>query len=371
MSVECEKVGGINLSQGVCDVPAPEPVLLGAAEALKTGKNSYTRHDGVTELRRAIARKLSDFNGIQADPESEIVVASGSTGAFYCACLALLEPGDEVIIFEPYYGYHVQTLLAVGAVPRYVRMQPPDWEFKEADIEAAVTPRTRGILINTPANPCGKVFSEAELKYLASLAQRHDFWLFTDEIYEYITYDGLRHLSPAAIPGAAERTITISGLSKTFSITGWRIGYLACEQRAAEMIGYMSDLVYVCPPAPLQYGTARGIMELGSDYYDELREDLRAKRDAICTALDEGGMAPYKPAGAYYVLADISRLPGDSSKEKAMWLLEKSGVACVPGEAFFHEATDGKNLARFCYAKPNEALHEACSRLAGLKKILR
>ena len=366
MSVECERVGGINLSQGVCDLPAPEPVMRGAIDAIRAGCNSYTRHDGVEELRKAIARKMLEFNGVAADPETDVVVSGGSTGALYSACMALLEPGDEVILFEPYYGYHVQTLLAVDAVPAYVKMSAPDWSFREEDVEKAVTPKTRAMIINTPANPSGKVFSRGELEFLVGLAVRHDLFIFTDEIYEYITYDGLSHLSPAVIPGAAERTITISGFSKSFSITGWRLGYSVSDAKWAKMIGYMSDLVYVCPPSPLQYGAAWGLLELKPDYYEGLRSGLRVKREMLCEALEKGGLRPFRPAGAYYVLADISRLKGSDGKEKAMRLLSETGVACVPGEAFFHRPEDGDALARFCYAKPDAALAEACERLSRL-----
>lgn len=228
MSIDCEKVDGINLSQGACDTEVPMIVRQGAQQGVDAGINSYTRFDGLRELREAIAHKASEYNGITADPETEITVSAGSTGGFYCACLALLNPGDEVVLFEPYYGYHVNTLLAVGAVPTYVTMQAPDWSFDPEVLERAITPKTRGILINTPANPSGKIFNRQELEWIVDCAVRHDFWLFTDEIYEYFLYDEHRHISPATIPDAAERTVTISGFSKTLSITGWayRLQYL-------------------------------------------------------------------------------------------------------------------------------------------------
>ncbi len=366
MSVECEKAGGINLSQGVCDTPVPPEVRRGAREAIDAGANSYTRFDGVAELREAIAAKLRAYNGIESDPDGEIVVSSGSTGSFYSACLALLDPGDEVIVFEPYYGYHVSTLLSVDAAPAFVRLQAPDWSFAPADLERAITPRTKAIVLNTPANPSGKVFTREELGWVAESAIAHDLFLFTDEIYEYILYDGRRHLSPAAIPGMADRTVTISGLSKTFSITGWRIGYSAAHRRWSEMIGHMSDLIYVCAPAPLQAGVAKGLVALGEGYYKGIRDEFVKKRAMICGALERAGLAPCEPQGAYYVLADVSRLPGNTGKERAMHLLAKTGVACVPGEAFFHRPEDGARLARFCFAKTEEELAEACRRLGKL-----
>jgi aminotransferase len=363
MSVECEKVGGLNLSQGVCDTPVPEIVRRGAQEAIDAGVNSYTRHDGVGELRQAIAQKLKSYNGIDVDPETEVVVSAGTTGAFYAACLALLEPGDEVILFEPFYAYHVSTLEATGNVPTYVRPSGPEG-ITAAELEAVVSPRTRGILVNTPANPSGKVFTAKELGVIAAFAEAHDLFVFTDEIYEYFLYDGRRHISPGSLPGMRERTITISGVSKTFSVTGWRIGYAACDARWAEAIGHFNDLIYVCAAAPLQVGVAKGIIGLPTSYYDHLSEEYGAKRDMICDALTRAGLPPQIPHGAYYVLADVSRLPGATARERAMYLLKTTGVASVPGSAFFSEG--GENLVRFCYAKPDDVLAEACARLQRL-----
>lgn len=225
MSIECEKAGGINLAQGVCDTQVPPLIRENAHRGIENGINSYTRFDGLAELRQAISQKMRLHNGISADPETEIVVSAGSTGAFYCACLALLDPGDEVILFEPYYGYHLNTLLAVEAVPAFVTLQPPDWLFSMADLERTVTMRTKALVLNTPGNPSGKVFSQLELKAISEFAARHDLFVFTDEIYEHFLYDGRSHISPGSIEGMNERTISISGFSKTFSITGWRIGY--------------------------------------------------------------------------------------------------------------------------------------------------
>ncbi|MDD5435188.1 MAG: aminotransferase class I/II-fold pyridoxal phosphate-dependent enzyme [Nitrospira sp.] len=365
MSIECERVGGINLAQGVCDTELPLPVGVGAKDAIDAGINSYTRYDGIKELRYAIAQKMLEYNKIKTDPDSDIIVSAGSTGAFYCACLALLNPGDEVILFEPYYGYHINTLLAVEAVPTYVGLNAPDWTFSPEDLERVVTPRTRGIMINTPANPSGKVFNRTELEWIAAFAEKHDLFVFTDEIYEYFLYDGREHISPASIPGMAERTITISGYSKTFSITGWRIGYTVSHAKWAQMIGYLNDLVYVCAPAPLQMGVAKGILELKPDYYKDLCNLFSKKRDNICSTLSKVGLTPSIPQGAYYVLADVSHLPGRTSKEKAMFILEKTGIASVPDEAFFHKPGSSQ-FVRFCFAKEDGELDEACSRLETL-----
>jgi aminotransferase len=365
MFIECERVKGINLSQGVCDTEVPLPVRRGAKKAIDAGINSYTRYDGLEELRKAIAQKMQEYNGIQADPYSEIIVSSGSTGAFYCACLALLNPGDEVIVFEPYYGYHVNTILAAEAAPAYVRMQPPDWTFSQKDLENAVSPQAKGIVVNTPANPSGKVFTRKELQWIADTANRHDLFVFTDEIYEYFLYDGRQHISPGSLPGMAERTITISGFSKTFSITGWRIGYSVSQADWAQMIGYLNDLIYVCAPAPLQVGVAKGILELKPEYYHELCDLYAKKRDKICNTLLKAGLTPCIPQGSYYVLADVSHLPGKTSKEKAMLILSKTGVAGVPDEAFFHQ-TGSPQFIRFCFAKEDKDLDEACRRLEKL-----
>lgn len=362
MSIECDKVNGINLSQGVCDLELPVPVKNGAKDAMDRGINHYTRYDGLPELRNSIAAKMQKYNNIKADPEKNIIVSCGATGAFYSACLALLNPGDKVIVFEPYYGYHINTLLAVGARPVYARMKSPNWTFDITELEKLITVKTKGIMINTPANPSGKVFLKKELELLADFSIKHDLFIFTDEIYEYFVYDGLKHISPASLPEIQDRTITISGYSKTFSITGWRIGYCVCDEKWSTMIGYINDLVYVCGPAPLQMGVSRGIDELPDEFYKSLCNDYLLKRNKICSVLKKTGLTPFVPQGAYYVLADVSSLPGNTSKEKAMYLLHKTGVASVPGSAFYHDS-GGENMVRFCYAKKDDELNEACERL--------
>ena len=366
MSIECEKVNGINLAQGVCDTEVPEPVREAAKRAIDGGVNSYTRAEGLAPIREAIAGKMLRFNGIQCDPETEVIVHTGSTGAFYASCLALLNPCDEVILFEPYYGYHLNTLLASEAVPAFVTLRAPDWTFSPEDLERVVTPRSRGIMINSPANPSGKVFTRAELEWIAAFAVRHDLIVFTDEIYEYFVYEG-RHISPATLPGMRERTVTISGYSKTFSITGWRVGYTICNRKWAQAIAYFHDLIYVCAPAPLQMGVAEGIARLPESFYRQIAQDYVKKRDLLCDTLHEIGLTPSVPKGAYYVLADASILPGRNSKEKSMALLRETGVASVAGSAFY-QSGGGENLIRFCFAKNDSDLEEACRRLRLLLK---
>ena len=367
MSIECARMGGINLSQGICDTPVPPVVLQGAADAVMQGANIYTHHTGIRELREAIADKQRRFSGVAFDAEREIVVSAGATGAMYCAFQALLNPGDEVIVFEPFYGYHVSTLRAVDAVPVFVPLDPASsWSFSIDDLEAAVTPKSKALLINTPANPSGKVFSRDELALLAEFAIRHDLFVFTDEMYEHFVFDGLSHVSMASLPGMRERTITISGLSKTFSITGWRIGYALCDARWAASIGYFNDLFYVCAASPLQAGVTAGLRELGDDYYLGLSAEYEARRDLFCAALKEAGLEPHVPQGAYYVLAETVHLPGSTARERAMHILRKTGVASVPGSAFYHDG-GGENLVRFCFAKEEHILAEACHRLLKLR----
>jgi len=365
MTQACVQAKGLNMAQGVCDTPVPPVVLRAAAQAMERGKNVYSRFDGLPELRQAIAKKLAQYNGLLADPETEVTVSAGATGSFHCACLALLNPGDEVILFEPYYQYHISALLAVEAVPVTVKMQAPDWTFSVADIERMITPRTKAIIVNSPGNPSGKVFSRQELESIAAIAQQHDLFVFTDEIYEYFLYDGRTHVSLATLPGMATRTITIGGYSKTFSITGWRIGYSVAAARWAQAIGAMNDLLYVCAPTPLQAGAAVGIQELQDSFYRDLARDYQRKRDRFCQALAKAGLTPLIPRGAYYVLADTSHLPGTTGKERAMFLLETIGLAGVPGEAFFSGA-DGRQFIRFSYAKIDSDIDDACRRLARL-----
>ncbi|MBK8277552.1 MAG: aminotransferase class I/II-fold pyridoxal phosphate-dependent enzyme [Nitrospira sp.] len=362
MTQACAEAKGLNMAQGVCDTPVPSVVLEGAERAIRDGYNVYTRFDGLPYLRQAIAEKLERYNRMKADPETDITVSAGATGAFHSACAALLNPGDEVILFEPYYQYHISALVAVEAVPVTVSMQPPIWSYSMTQLEEAVTAKTKAIIVNSPGNPSGRVYIQSELEALAEFACRHDLFVLTDEIYEYFLYDGRRHVSMASLPEMAERTITIGGYSKTFSVTGWRIGYSVASRQWAQAIGAMNDLLYVCAPAPLQMGVARGIRELPDSYYEGLRQEYQGKREKFCRALSQAGITPSIPQGAYYVLADVSHLPGLTGKARAMSLLGKTRVAGVPGEAFFTSKV-GADFIRFSYAKTDQDLEEACRRL--------
>lgn len=362
MSIECAKVGGINLAQGVCDTPVPPAVASLVQAAVNEGYNSYSRYDGIPELRQTIADHLRTFNGIDADPEREIIAGPGSTASFYAAGFALLEPGDEVILFEPFYGYHYNTLIALDAVPVAVPMTVGSWEIDWDRLAAAITPNCKAIVINTPVNPCGKVFTREEIGRIGALAERHDLIIFTDEIYEHFIYAG-EHVSPASVDGLRDRTVTISGYSKLLSITGWRIGFAVAKPEWADTIGYVSDLIYVCAPTPLQRAVAKGLPLLGREFYEQLTADHQKKRDQICGVLSAAGLTPHVPDGAYYVLADVSGVPGGNAKERAMNLLHETGVAGVPGSAFYADG-GGENLIRFCFAKPDQELDQAIDRLA-------
>jgi aminotransferase len=361
MTVECDKVGGVNLGQGICDIPTPQAVKRGAIEAIRADRSTYSRFDGVSPLREAVAEKLRTYNGVEYDAENEIVATVGVSGAFACTLQALFNPGDELILFEPYYGYHRNSAEVSGVKPRFFTLDPPDFSIDFEALENFVTPAARGIVVNTPMNPCGKVFSREELGKIAEICKRHDLLCITDEIYEYIVYDR-EHVSMASLPGMRERTITMSGYSKTFSITGWRVGYAAAPAEMAHAIGLVNDLYYICSPTPLQYGVAEAIRSLDDHYYEAMNSSYRAKREKLCNALDEVGLTPIRPDGAYYVLADISSLGANSAKEGAMKLLNEAGVAGIPGSAFYRDET-GETLIRFCYAKRPEDIDEACSRL--------
>ena len=366
MTVECDAVGGVNLAQGVCDTPLPGPVLEAAIQAIHDGYNIYTRLDGVAVLRQAIAEKLEHYNHLTMDPDKEILVTSGATGALASACLALFNPGDEVILFEPFYGYHYSTLLSIRVQPMLVPLAARTWEIDFDRLRSAITPRTRALIINTPGNPCGKVFTQTELESIAALAMEHDLFVITDEIYEYFVFGGQSHISPATIPGMADRTISISGFSKTFSMTGWRVGYLSAASKWIPTIGYFHDLGYVCTPSPFQYAAAAGLRALPDSFYEGLATEYEEKRDKICDALASAGLTPAIPAGAYYVLADSTSIEGEHAGVKARNLLRATGVGSVAGSAFYGPGR-GENVLRFCFAKRASELDRACKALKAFR----
>jgi len=357
-------VGGINLGQGICDLPTPPPVAAAARDAITQNKVIYTAAEGAAPLRAAIRDKVERCYGLAFDPATEVVVTSGATGAFAASCLALFDPGDEVILFEPYYGYHLNTLLAFGLTPVRVATRPPDWEIDFEALAGAITNKTRAVIVCTPANPCGKVWKAAELDRLAALLEAHDLIALTDEIYEHIVFDGREHVPLATRANARARTVTMTGFSKTFAITGWRLGYVTAPPEIARRITVAHDLLYICAPTPLQYGAAAGLA-MPARYYEELAESYARKREILCSALTDAGLTPHVPQGAYYVLADIQKLGAPTSKAASMLLLERTGVASVPGTSFYADPV-GETLARFCFAKEDEILTEAARRLRAL-----
>jgi aminotransferase len=370
MSRACDAAGGVNLGQGICDLPTHPLVQRGAIEAIEASRATYSVYEGIAPLREAIAAKLLAYNRIEADPRSEVLVTVGSTGAFALAMLALVDPGDAVVLFEPFYSYHLNAALLVGGVPRYVTLRGDDFRFDEAELEAAAA-GARAIVVCTPSNPCGKVFTRDELAAIARVAERHDLIVITDEIYEYILFDGREHVSPATLPGMRERTVTISGFSKTFSITGWRLGYAVGPAEIIRSMGPLSDLLYVCPPTPLQYGVARGL-GVGPEYYAAMRAEYSDLRTVMAEALRSAGLRPILPQGAYYMLADhtdVGRALGwRTARDAANDLLARTGVASIPGSAFYSDPAAGDHLLRFCFAKPRPALEDAARRLATLQR---
>jgi aminotransferase len=366
MSRECDQAGGINLGQGICDQPAPDLVKEAATAAIRCDQSAYSRLEGIDPLRARIAEKMGAYNGIRCDPDREVVVTVGSTGGFVAACLACVEAGDEVILFSPYYGYHVNILKLCQATLRFVTLHPPDWSFDSMELAESFSDRTRAIVINTPSNPCGKVFSRDELLQIARHCQLHGTVAITDEIYEYILYDGRPHVSLGSLPGMEDRTITLSGFSKTYNMTGWRLGYAVGDAALMEKIGLLNDLLYICAPTPLQHAVVSAF-DLPPSYYEGLRAGYAGKLEKISAACEDAGMLPLRPQGAYYLLVDVSRLGLPDDREAARHLLSKARVASVPGSSFYPDPAPGRAQVRFCFAKEDAVLDEACRRIRNLR----
>jgi len=361
-----DRVGGINLGQGICDLATPDPVRGATIDAVEAGHSIYTAYNGIRPLREAILDKARSFNRLPATDPDEVLVGAGSTAAFVSAVLALCDPGDEVILFEPFYGYHTALLRLLGVAPVGVGLTQPDWGVDWDALEAAVTPRTKAVILCTPGNPHGKVWSRAELDRLLEILERDDLWAITDEIYEYMTYEGREHLSLGSLPGAWDRTITLSGFSKTFNVTGWRLGYAVGRADVLEKMGLVADLVYICAPAPLQYGFA-GALPVPEAYYEALASDYTERRRMMGETLDAIGFDHSWPEGAYYAFASFAGRAGERGFEDdraaCATLIDRAGVATVPGSAFFSDAGAGRHRLRFCFAKEMDVLDEACRRL--------
>ncbi len=362
-----EGKNGINLGQGICDMPTPDAIKRGAQNAIDSDFSIYSHYGGILELRQALMDKSIAYNGIPVKNTDEVMVTVGSTGAFVAAIFTLLNHGDDVIVFEPYYGYHVNLLAVMGAEAKFVRTTAPNWEIDFEAVEKLITPKTKAILVNTPGNPNGKVWTKAELVRMSELIQKHDLYAITDEIYEYMLYDGREHVSLASIPGAYDRTITLSGFSKTYNMTGWRLGYAVGPEAIISKMGLLSDLIYICAPTPLQHGVAEAF-SMNDEYFSEMADAYERKRHLMCTTLEEIGFNVPWPQGSYYVLADFAplrkRFSGfEDDMAASATLVDKAGIGTVAGRSFFNNDADGSQFLRFCFAKEFHVLEDACIRL--------
>jgi aminotransferase len=361
--------GGVNLAQGFPNFPPPRVLVEAAHRALDGDFHQYAITWGARNLREAIAQKFERFYGHRVDPDRQVTVCCGSTEAMLSTLLAVLDPGDEIVIFEPFYENYGPGSIISGAKPVFVPLEPPDFSFDPERLARAFTPRTRAIVFNSPNNPTGKVFSLRELEIIADLCQRHDVIAITDEIYEHMVYDGLRHIPIATLPGMADRTVTISGVSKSYSVTGWRIGYTISPPEIATGIRRAHDFVTVGAPAPLQEAAVTAL-NLPDSYYVELRDAYQARRDLLRGQLDKAGFRTFEPQGAYYILTECAHflerygLPDDTAF--AMYLIKEVGVATVPGSSFYAHPELGRTKIRFCFPKTDDVLLEAGQRLQRL-----
>src|SRR5687768_3795237 len=364
---------GINLAQGMPNFPPPRELVEAAHRALDGDFHQYAITWGAPRLRRAIAAKYQRFYGMTVDPERHVTVCCGSTETMLATLLAVLNPGDEVIIFEPFYENYGPGCIIAGAVPIWVPLEPPDFGFDPDRLARAVTPRTRAIIFNSPNNPSGKVFSRADLQAIADLCLRHDLLAITDEIYEHIVYDGLGHTPIATLPGMAERTITISGVSKSYSVTGWRVGYAVAPEELSVGIRRAHDFVTVGAPHPLQEAAVTAL-RLPPEYYVRLRDAYQARRDLLWDYVERAGFVAWKPQGAYYILTDVAHFMKAAGIADdyafAMYLIEEVGVATVPGSSFYAHTELGRTKIRFCFPKTDDMLREAGERLLKLRALV-
>ena len=362
----CQQHNGVNLAQGFPDFPAPQALKDAAARAVQADVNQYAITWGAKRLRDALVRKTEAFTGLTYDPETEVTVCCGSTECMAATMLAVVNPGDEVIVFEPYYENYGPDAILSGAVPRFVQLREPDWSFDPKELEQAFSNRTKAIVINTPNNPTGKVFTRSELERIAALCRQWDVVAITDEIYEHIVYDGAEHISLASLDGMRERTVTISGISKTYAVTGWRIGTCLAPPAISQAIRKVHDFLTVGAPAPLQEAAAEGL-NFSRDYYSNLADDYRQRRDYLVPALEAAGFKTFRPRGAYYVMTDISEFGFPDDVRFARHLVEEVGVAAVPGSSFYSNPTSGRNRLRFHFARRRETLESAVERLGRLR----
>jgi aspartate/methionine/tyrosine aminotransferase len=361
------KHGAINLSQGYPDFPAPEEIKRAAREAIDADINQYAITWGAKRLRDAIAAKFERTQGVTVDPEAEITVCCGSTEGMIASMLGIINPGDEVVVFEPFYENYGPDAILSGASPRYVKLRPPDWSFDPDDLAAAFGPKTKAIILNSPNNPTGKVFTRTELEAIRDLCVRWNSFAITDEIYEHMVYDGAEHISLAAIEGMRDRTITINALSKTYCVTGWRVGWAIAPPEVTASIRKVHDFLTVGAAAPLQEAGAKALA-FPQSYYDKLVQDYSVRRARLLDILANAGFGCFKPRGAYYIMTDISGFGFPDDLALAKYLVEKVGVAAVPGSSFFRDPADGKSILRFTFCKKEETLAAAAAKLATLSK---
>jgi aspartate/methionine/tyrosine aminotransferase len=367
------KHNAVNLSQGFPDFAAPAEVKEAARQAISDDINQYAITWGAKPLRDAIVEKFERTQGIRVDPEREITVCCGSTEAMMSSMMAIINPGDEIVVFEPFYENYGPDAILSGATPRFVKLRPPDWSYDERELAAAFGPHTKAIILNTPNNPTGKVFTRAELEFIRGLCVRWNAFCITDEIYEHILYDGAEHISMARIDGMRDRTIVINGMSKTYSVTGWRVGWAIAPPEATESIRKVHDFLTVGAAAPLQQAGAIAL-HLPQSYYDKLAKDYAARRERLLKILTGAGFTVFKPRGAYYIMTDISRFNFPSEQfpaetrdvSFAKFLVEQVGVAVVPGSSFYNEARDGATQVRFTFCKKESTLAAAEERLSHL-----
>lgn len=356
----CDAVGGYNLSQGFPDFESPSAIKEAAIAAINEGFNQYPVTFGEPELREAISQKVLSYNRIHSDPVTDITVTCGATEAMIATLKALINPGDEIIVFEPFYENYGPDGILSGATPRYVTLYPPNWEYLSEELAAAFNEKTKAIVINTPNNPTGKVFSVAELREIADLCIKWDCYAVTDEIYEHILYDGAKHISLATMPGMAERTVTINSISKSYSVTGWRVGWAIATAPITQRIRKVHDFLTVGAPNPFQHAAVTALAS-PPEYYDELRAHYAEAREFLVDTLQDVGFKTSIPNGAYYILADISDLAKtlntDDDVSFARRLIELTGVATVPGSSFYSDPNKGRGQVRFCFCKKWDTLH--------------
>jgi aspartate/methionine/tyrosine aminotransferase len=364
--------GAVNLAQGFPDFPAAGEIKKAAQDAIAADVNQYAITWGAKNLRNAIARQMKAWQGISVDPETQVTVCCGSTEAMISTLLAVCNAGDEVVIFEPYYENYGPDSILSGAKPRFVKLRPPttdqdEWTFDEKELRAAFHKHTKAIILNTPNNPTGKVFTRTELELIRDLCVEFNVLAITDEIYEHILYDGTKHISIATLDGMSERTVTINGMSKTYSVTGWRVGWTVAPPAITDAIRKVHDFLTVGAPAPLQEAGAAAL-SLPASYYEGLANGYLARRDRLMPALTEAGFKCFRPRGAYYVMTDISAFGFASDIEFTKYLVKEIGVAAVPGSSFYRDPKDGAQQVRFAFCKKDETLDEAARRLLKLRK---